>query len=631
MRERIKLPRILGFSINGFHPIFNSNFIQKISVGPNIILGGNGLGKTTIMQAIVYGLTGGNVSFEEKKAFRWDHKYFQKRLGKKQTDTAYIQVDFALGQQKMSVRRGVNSSNIIAFRRGGNKKNWEGSARKAKKGFESSLRENGKYASIVEFDFMVHRVLYLPENRRLLAWDNEAQLQAIMVLNQDMVAQKGFKKRREKLQELDTQKRHTRVALNKIIKQISENTSTTDKQKDKKLKEEGQSYKSLVDELILVSNKRRELEKLKDKKGQALSNISHETEELREQIEQAESHLIATSLASKEKEYSLALFKLAEHGVCPACGTLHEELQSLAHKHLREHKCLLCGSEENQPDQPGLTTLRSQLGAKRRAQKTIERQFLVISNKLKLIKREEQNLQIQVNDKRLSDKNLLLIERGTITRPDEDIGQTKVELESLIAELDFQIHDRQFSLETEYKEFRKSINTRILRLRKLYSEYATLFLGIKCTLTESRTEKLIELTRFVPCFNDIARETPDSCSEAQRFFLDIAFRMALIDFAANENIDEQSMFICETPETALDLSYISNVVAMFERFSEERHSLIISSNIQHDSIAMELLKIIPKEERRARILNLLDIGQLSDVQKKAEKKLRTVVRKILSE
>jgi len=136
----------------------------------------------------------------------------------------------------------------------------------------------------------------------------------------------------------------------------------------------------------------------------------------------------------------------------------------------------------------------------------------------------------------------------------------------------------------------------------------------------------MSLSVFVPKFNGTARPNEESCSEAQRFFLDIAFRMALIDLASDLS-DQRGGFICETPETALDMSYIDNVVAMFRRFAGRGHSLLLTANVQIEGIAQKLLASIPRGERRGHVLNLFEIGQPSDVHKGDMERLKRAIRK----
>ena len=46
-------------TVAGFQPIFRGDVELTARSGVSVILGGNGLGKTTLMQALIYALTGG--------------------------------------------------------------------------------------------------------------------------------------------------------------------------------------------------------------------------------------------------------------------------------------------------------------------------------------------------------------------------------------------------------------------------------------------------------------------------------------------------------------------------------------------------------------------------------------------
>jgi hypothetical protein len=146
-------------------------------------------------------------------------------------------------------------------------------------------------------------------------------------------------------------------------------------------------------------------------------------------------------------------------------------------------------------------------------------------------------------------------------------------------------------------------------------------------LVEVDQPGLLRLKRFVPLFKGVQRPEAEYCSEAQRFFLDIAFRMALIDAAGGE--DGTATFFCETPETALDISYVDNVVEMFTAFAKKQHNVLLTANLQSEGIAEKLLGKVAVSERKKRIVNLLSIGVLSSVQEKARSKFERVLNKML--
>jgi hypothetical protein len=111
------------------------------------------------------------------------------------------------------------------------------------------------------------------------------------------------------------------------------------------------------------------------------------------------------------------------------------------------------------------------------------------------------------------------------------------------------------------------------------------------------------------------RRSPDDCSEAQRFFLDIAFRMSLI-LLNYELTGMVGTFISETPESALDVSYVNNVVKMFSQFMQQNNKLILSNNLQRLGLAYELVR--NWDIKNLSIFDLLKHGRLSDVQQNSK-------------
>lgn len=607
--------------------------------GPAIILGGNGLGKTTLIQAIIYGMTGGNESIEEPKGARWNHHFFTQRLNKNKISSASIQVELIFDKQALTIQRGLGNPNVQCFKLGAKKNGWIKNSTKAQTAFEKALFEFGGYKNKEDFSFVVHRLLFLSEDRRLLAWDADAQIRILMLLIQGQLSEDDFRERRGKLQNMDTDKRHIRVALGKINAQII-NLEKVKKPKTKKRpsssdheSENLANVQHLIKSLKKVSKNKLILEKDIRKLSEQLNSTSSEIETLRESIELKEASIFDSLMQNEEKESSLALNKLIEQGICPACGTLQEQLKHLANQHLQNHQCLICGSEELQIIDAELSTFGSQLSTKIRSQQTLINTLRPLKKQYDLLNSKEDDLQFEANKIWEEEAGVGLIERGLTTTeiPDslDDLYKTKSNFERQEAKLENQIQKKQKHLENDFEEFGIEVHSRLERLREIYQTYATQFLGIKCELVKEKATGLVNFTIFIPKFYDIARETSSDCSEAQRFFLDIAFRLALVDLACEE-VGGVSTFFCETPETALDISYIDNVVKMLQQFTDKDNSIVLTSNIQKEGIAEKLLEPIPKEKRSSLVINLLEIGQRSEVHNNALKKLRKIVNKIMN-
>lgn len=630
MADRITLPRLLRFKLAGFQPIFKRDVEMSLNGGPYVVLGGNGLGKTTIAQALVYGLAGDvNEAIEEQKPLRWNHDYFRQRLDRDKVDSAFVEVEFRLGKSQLGVRRGFSNSAVCAFKPPKTTR-WIEDSDQAQKAFNEAILAYGGYRNSADFAFIVNRLLYLAESRRLLAWDSNAQVRIIMLLNQDAVIEEDFRRRRKELKEMDSNKRHVHVALGKINQRlerlkVAKKSPVTVAAPTAKPKVD---LMSLVEQAERIAKQRVKFEKVEQHLSASLTNVSSQIEVLREQIERAEAILLSSVLDRVEIENSLPLFNLADNGICPACGTRQPGLQSVAHQHIAEGKCIICGSDELQEAQPELSTLRSQLSESIRSQQAIEGDYRIATIKTEGLKRQEERLQIEINKIRYEQPVIALLERDLQPTTKASLLNTKRALEHQEADLQAQILSRQRSMEKDYQRFRTAVDARIKELRQTYASYATEFLGIPCSLTETTAKENVSFSRFVPEFNGLARESPESCSESQRFFLDIAFRLALIDHVSQAK-GQGATFICETPENALDMSYIDNVVRMFKQFLNKGHSLFVTANIQKDSFARTLLQAVPKAQHKNHVLNLLDFGQLGKVHTKALPKLRATARKIV--
>jgi ABC-type protease/lipase transport system fused ATPase/permease subunit len=112
--------------------------------------------------------------------------------------------------------------------------------------------------------------------------------------------------------------------------------------------------------------------------------------------------------------------------------------------------------------------------------------------------------------------------------------------------------------------------------------------------------------RFVPVINGKPRLTEEELSESQRFFVDHSFRMSLLQFF----YQKPTFFMCETPDSSLDISYERNAAEVFLRFLARPNILIITSNINNS----EFLDHIIVESDKIDCINLFEIGKKSAIQ-----------------
>jgi chromosome segregation ATPase len=640
---KILLPQIKKVSLYGFHPLFND--VVEIEINNNLflILGGNGLGKTTILQAIIFGIGGPadtNIETKENKERRWNKYYFRERLDN--PDNASIESTFYLGTDKIYLVRGFKSDNILAFHL--NDKIISSDKKETERLFEKYLQDNAGYSSLLDFYFVVHKLCYLSEKRENLAWDLDAQTRILMQIFSDSGIENQFRIRRAELKEIDSKIRHKTVDINWLgeriyeLKNINSNEILSPKTIVKKnIKESGINLDELQADLININDDILTKQKELNESKKSHLSIATEIEALQEVLTQNEQAFIFEQINKIEStEAKLAIHKLIHRKLCPSCGNISESLYERATEYIKEKSCPLCGTKDIIESNNNNPEAETELYKKLQTKINIEKKVLQLNKELESLNETFNNVNVQANKYLLhKSPSVIFINRTETTNVDEkEIEQHElalIDLKKDRIELEIQFKKLQSRLDKEYESFNILNDTRIKLLSKLYEKYATEFLGIRCTLESiENSDRFLNLKLLVPNFNKKARNTPDSCSEAQRFFLDIAFRMALIQLAS-ELSNFKGTFICETPENALDITYINSVSDMLQIFSlKDKNILLMSNNIQSEGLAKNLLiRIKNKKKRKESFLNLIEIGNLSKVQSSEKGLFKKEINKIL--
>ena len=633
----ILIPRLSKVRLSGYNPIFNSPVEFDINNYLFIVLGGNGLGKTTILQSVIYGIAGPSDDNIEPqfKDRRWSRSYFKERLDN--PNTASVEVSFYLGDQQVTIKRSIVSDKISEFILNG--ESITNDKLLTDEYFESFLQNECGYNNVEDFYFVIHKLCYLSEKRENLAWDLDSQTRILMQILSDTDIENQFRKRRSTIKELDSAIRHKTVdinALDKRIQKLTDVSKITQETNAKNISAENTQLKEIDDKVLSelqleilqagimdvngkIISKQKYLYDLKYKH----SRIVAEVEDLREVLSKFEHAFFFEQLNKFESnEAKLAIYKLIHYKLCPACGNKSEDLYQQAIDNLKNDCCPLCGTDhvlESDAINPGT---QAELSEKLEHKISLEKNIISTENEIERLNVNLSNFNLQINNHILNRKSqVIFVEKNSdyAEKDNASLPNLKVAFEAIMVErndLQIQFSKLQRELEDEYVKFNSINNNRIERMYLYYEKYASEFMAIPCTLTPiESSDKFLSLKLFVPSFNNRIRKTPESCSEAQRFFLDIAFRMALIDLIS-ELSNYKGTFICETPENALDITYINNVADMFELFSwKNKNTLLLTSNIQVEGIAQNILsKLKDKKSKLESFLNLIEIGNLSEVQ-----------------
>jgi hypothetical protein len=183
-------------------------------------------------------------------------------------------------------------------------------------------------------------------------------------------------------------------------------------------------------------------------------------------------------------------------------------------------------------------------------------------------------------------------------------------------------------LVAKFEKARDALNDKLRKLRselaKAFQRHCSLFLDESVEIYFDETGERADRrgpqidplhSAFYPIIDGEPRYRAEALSTAQRVFVDLAFRMAVLTVWC-ERKNKSVMMLVETPEGSVDTAYMIRVAEMLRSFADGENQLLVTTNINNSTFLPELMKRTPKRERSDRILNMLDVGNPRPVQKK---------------
>ena len=203
--NNISLPNLKSIHLKDFSLYPNCgglDFHYDFVKGVNMIVGGNGMGKTTLINLIKYGLIGNYKEartvriFKDEEKFnrvQLNDKYFAKRMDQtyERNNFATLTIQFYLGKTLFIVKRGLEKIQIEEVQVKYPKeecKNLEGEIvtqrtyqnSKDRRGylqynFEQEVIKASGLSSFDSLIFLVNDILFFGEDRGLVFWNNDVQ------------------------------------------------------------------------------------------------------------------------------------------------------------------------------------------------------------------------------------------------------------------------------------------------------------------------------------------------------------------------------------------------------------------------------------------------------------------------
>ena len=651
-------PRLSRLAISGYEPYVNDlqdGFDHPFLPGVNVVVGINGLGKTTLLNVIFRMLVG---PYDPAKGDRdrpgrrqaglvrdRNFSFFSQRAKDGAVD-ATATATFLFGSRTLRVKRSLRDLSLIEYSVDGHNEiaaidPTESDVELMDKmamlmnfdvaGAKSRQAESYRY----DYDFVVRNLIFFLEDKVPLIWNPDGQFVILRILLVDEQLSEAIAKARNDVLRADSQYRNRLWASNKLRESINDELAAMPD-----ATEEMEGYSLLVSEVAALDEARHDLlaqrEFFSGEIGKTEDNLLRaraDAFEAQVALRGLEAAYFQQAFRAVRAPGDLILQSLASHEGCLVCGTKTEATFVRARRLMEHHQCPVCEAdtslgEENVED---LSDTRLE---------ELTRAEAVAEQKRKLVDRLTQmSAGLSVQYRRANDdlqRTLANLEqarrrerseaqraeqiakvaelRGRLDEIDAEVASLRADLDGLVAwhkglveQSKHYIADKHEAIVSAFQEYASAFMVEDCRLRYRTDREARV----------AQSDEKIDWPAFEVDLASGADSLPTArywhteVSESQKEFIDLAFRMALLHVATNGSA---SMLAVETPEASLDAFFVEKAGALLRNYAAANRDnvLLVTSNLTRERMIARLLGTPESEDldtRKQRTLNLLKIAR----------------------
>lgn len=635
--EKIYLPTLKRVRISNYS-LFQKNIDYEFVLGLNLIIGGNGIGKTTFINIIKYALIGlykkdldVRVYKGEKRLIRGKYSncntFFRNRTEEKDSDRdGAVELWFDINETSFYVKRSLFDVKIekATYTKYDNEYIIEGVASRqdSYKGYdyyndkndntnlqynyERIVSEESNLSDFEDLIFFVNQILFFGESRENVLWSRSVQERLLSSFLNDSGLERKRKEYMLEAKYQDSISRHKQEeikAITRVLKRINKNKDV--RYDELTIMKEIEHYESLK---LQLEKDRENYQKKLDTLYNKDSRITKEINEKEKEKQKLDVELKRNFWPNLNPKYEIYLRQYKGNHICPMCNS---DLSDRVYEE-KNDECFFCHSkiiydplQLNDVEEVALD-LKS-LEEKRM---TIEKNILMYECELK-----------DIDSKYRKNKVDLFNEKSKLRFFEKENDGYEDNQESSYLAMVNRINELTIEKEKAVELSEKNRNNALLIIQKIqdnlleitksisniFSIFAENFMKLPCYLTLENTDSS-DVKLFFPVIDNKIRYESEELSESQRFFVDYSFRMSILSYF----YETPSFYICETPDSSLDISYEENAVDIFMKYLEKPNSLILTSNLNNSTFIIQILD----RAKDRKILNLLKYGKLSLVQKK---------------
>lgn len=606
--------------------------------GLTLILGANGLGKTTLVWMLYRLLTGpydipalstedalGGKQLTPKPLRGRRRRLFGERVVDDAAN-AEARLSFRLGTQTIRVMRSLADLTLVGFSINDVQQSLD------EADFQSTIANLAGVWAFGDWILLLRYLVFYFEDRRALVWDSSAQRQILRLLFLPRnVAREWTQLEREVLQ-LDSRVRNLSASLGREEKALAKQERLSEEKTDIQAQLQGFLDLQEIDEQRQEEIGHALLDLDSDRRAARLEAL--QTELRREEALRALEHAKLVALqerfptASETAKYILAQL-MSEHE-CLVCGAEVPDVAEELQQRINDSECVVCGSvvgEAETGEQPAIALSDERLEkARKRFESTAD---ALATTRLELNRSEAEfreaqkellQLEQSIADRRDKIDNLL----SRLPKEEAAIHQQRDELAVLrgrVAALKEQLSLARGQFVDFIDRARGTLVEQAPDIKSGFEDFAREFLIEECELSWSPRKARVGQTGVpieFPSFDlnmasasfesPVLRSGPEQVSESQREFIDLAFRMALMGVADPEG---GGTLVIDAPESSLDAVFVTRAAQVLGRFasSERGNRLIVTSNLTDGRLIPSLLAQFRDDNFEDRIIDLFEIAE----------------------
>jgi DNA repair exonuclease SbcCD ATPase subunit len=596
------------------------------------LAGANGLGKSTFLAALNYAITG-IVPDPERKfesvpeyyAYSKDFadNYFDGRVNDADREAAEVTVEFVVGSKSFALTRGIFErdslrSLLITDSKSGDVllNGAKLTPRHREERYASALAREAGLTSFDQFVFLQHFVFTFDERRHLLFWDQRVLEQVLYLCvginSADAHRADTLRRDIEKADSLVRNYQWQATALTDKLKQLEE-VVESDVAADRAYRL-AVEHRDLLRERDAATSAVIKAQERKQDVELSFAQLTGQVATLTSEYEEAFQEYFSARQAPRSHPLVAAALDKAQCGICGAAG---DDVRSAVDRKLQSNICPFCQSPvvEKAKAPEALKKIDKELAGAREKLRNAGERVQRLAAELKTF--DEMALKIASRVDRFEREHSSVLNLAEVKNPTalhRTITGYREQIESLLKKKETQ-RERREEKKKELRQYQKDLVKQYADAEEVFlpafRNLAQSFLGLDLDVHIDTKASGVSLILTV---TDTARREQYQLSESQRFFVDIALRMALIELTSRE--ERTACLLIDTPEGALDIAYESRAGEMFADFVLHGFNIILTANINTSRLLLNLARLCGNKHMH--LSRMTSWTELSEVQTQEE-------------